>query len=184
LTGIPQATVGHWFRADEKIPKQETLLQNNIRIRQNIKNSESALFSEIALQSKGNAKLWAAIMYWCEGAKYPASNALRISNSDPDMLRTFIGLLRRGFVLDEQKFHLHLQIHDKQDYTSLKQYWGRVLNVSTAQFIKPTITRPNGKKHRLDYKGTCTLKYQDYRLQLKLIGLYEEFARKISLSRE
>lgn len=180
LSGIPQSTIGHWFRADEKIPKEETILQYHIRLRNDLKESENILFHEIALTSINNAKLWAALLYWCEGAKYPASNALRFTNSDPTLIKTFLTLLRNGFSLDEKKFYVHLQIHSNHNYDALVTFWSDLLQIPYVQFIKPTITRPYGKKHRVDYRGTCTLRYQDYRLQLKLIGIYELFTKNIN----
>ena len=131
--------------------------------------------------SSDTAKLYSALLYWCEGSKYPGSNAMSLANSDPVLLRTFVTLLRKGFILNESKFRIHLQIHSNQDYEHLKRYWSDQLKVSVTQFIRPTITLPEGKKHHPAYYGTCTLKYQDYSLQLRLIGIYEDFARKNGL---
>ena len=91
--------------------------------------------------------------------------------------------MRKGFILDESKFSVHLQIHDTHNFEKIKSIWSKELNIPESKFLKPTITTATGKKHRATtYIGTCNLNYRDYRLQLKLIGLYEAFVNKLSLS--
>jgi hypothetical protein len=132
-------------------------------------------------ENKDMNKLICAVLYGCEGAKYPASNKIAFTNSDDQLICTFVNLIRRSFVLDESKWRVHLQIHTDQDYPELIKFWSSLLKIDSNKFIKPTITSPNGKKHRNIYKGTCTVRYYDYRLQLKLIGIFGEFMRKSAL---
>lgn len=178
-TGIPNTTIGHWCRGDSVQTKWDTLRATNERKRLVYKISEINVIEKIKGIDSDLAKLLVALLYWCEGSKYPASNSLTISNSDSQLLFTYILLLRKAFELDEKRFHIHVQIHTYHDFRKVKQYWSKLLNIPETQFIRPTITRAKGKKHRNNYHGTCTLKYQDYRLQLKIIGIYEEFADKI-----
>jgi len=95
------------------------------------------------------------------------------------LLKLFIKLLRESFDINESKFRIKLQIHSTQNFNEIKKFWSKVLNIPTAQFIKPTITIANGKKHRKNYMGTCTIRYVDYRIQLQLIGIYEQFGKLI-----
>lgn len=178
ITGIPQTTLGHWFRADEQIPRNQSILLTNIKKREVLKSSEEKALERVADIDTMLAKILSAIMYWCEGSKYPSSNVLTIVNSDPELVYTFIWLLRKAFILNESKFTVHLQIHTSHDFHEEKKFWSTLLQINANQFIKPTITNPNGKKHRNTYHGTCTVKYHDFQLQLKLIGLYEMFAKK------
>jgi hypothetical protein len=55
------------------------------------------------------------------------------------------------------------------------------LKIPINKFYKPTVTKAKEGKHRANYLGTCAVKYFDYKLQLKLIGIYEQFMRKSSL---
>ncbi len=182
LYGIPSSTIRNWCYGDTVFTKGDILRSFHARKREELKESETLGTDDMVRMSIEQAKLFAAIIYWCEGAKYPASNRLALTNSDPDLIRTFLELLRKGFSLDNTKLRVHLQIHANQNYEKLKQYWVDRLSIQGGLFIKPTITSLNGKKHRAQYYGTCTVRYQDYRLQLKLIGLYEAFARKIGMS--
>jgi len=113
--------------------------------------------------------------------RYPSSTAVTMVNSDPDLMRTFIHLFRRSFVLNEAKFQVHLQIHTTHDYKQVRDYWSKLLHIPECRFMKPTVTKPKGGKHRKEYFGTCTVKYHDYRLLLKLMGIYEVLAKKFSV---
>jgi len=129
--------------------------------------------------NKNQAKFITAILYGCEGAKYPASNAVSFSNSDPNLILVFLKLLKKSFNLDKKKFSVHLQVHTNHDYRDLRKFWANLLNLPETCFMKPTIREPRGKKHRNNYMGTCTLRYRDYRVQLKLLGIFEAFIRKL-----
>lgn len=182
LHGIPSSTIRNWCYGTVVYSKSDILSSFHERKRAELKLTEISAIDDAKEITTERAKLYAALIYWCEGAKYPASNKMALTNSDPDLIHTFIRLLRKGFSLDNRKFRIHLQIHTDQDYEQLKSFWSITLSIPPEQFIKPTITAPNGKKHRVRYQGTCTVRYQDYRLQLKLIGLYEDFVRKTELS--
>lgn len=179
LTGIPETTLGHWFRQDERLPRNESILQKYSKKRADIKKSETTIIKHLSEIHVDTAKILTAIIYWCEGSKYPASNALTFVNSDPELVKVFVLLLRRAFTLDESKFTVHLQIHTSHDFEKTKLFWSNLLNIDSRAFIKPTVTIPRGKKHREVYYGTCTIKYYDFRLLLKLMGIYEAFAQKL-----
>lgn len=148
---------------------------NNERRREQIRNSEKFVSKSINTLTRNEAKFIAALLYGCEGSKYPAQRGLAFANSDPGLILSFIKLLRKAFDLDEKKFSVHLQIHTTHDYNEMKNFWSNLLFLPETCFSKPTVTIPKGGKHRSIYKGTCTLRYWDYRIQLKLLGIFERF---------
>lgn len=145
-------------------------------IRRNLLESEKGVVEDLV--GKEKARFICGLLYGCEGAKYPASNSVSLVNSDPLFVSSFVKLMRRAFSLDESKWRVHLQIHKDQDYQILRTYWSRLLKIPEGKFFKPTITNPRGRKHRNIYLGNCSVRYGDYRLQLKLIGIFDEFLRK------
>lgn len=178
-TGVPSSTIRNWCAGVDQSSKWDTLIASNERKREALRRSEAHVADRVRAAGKDEAKLMASLLYWCEGSKYPSSTAVTMVNSDPELMRTFVRLLRSAYDLDESKFHVHVQIHTTHDFEAIRKYWSTLLNISPAQFMKPTVTRPNGKKHRGMYMGTCTVKYQDYRILLKLMGIYEAFAKNI-----
>lgn len=174
---IHSSTIRNWCY-DLSSNRGEALIIENERIRKKLKDFETSVIPKINSISKNQAKFLAAMLYGCEGAKYPSSNRINFTNSDPDLILTFLKLLKKSFDLDKKKFSIHLQIHTNHDYQKLRKFWADFLSVSEDCFIKPTIREPRGKKHRSNYMGTCTLRYRDYQIQLKLLGIFEKFIKK------
>jgi hypothetical protein len=176
---IPSSTIRNWCY-DLKVSKEESMLRSNEYRRQIIQNSEYSVVPKIKNIDVSLAKFYSSLLYGCEGSKYPASNFVAFANSDPLLVLTFLKLLRKSFNLDRNKLYARLQIHSNHDYSVLRKYWSKLLNIAENKFIKPTITIPRGRKHRRLYLGTCTVKYQDYRIQLKLQGIFEAFIQQFS----
>jgi len=160
------------------IPNNNRAFLGPLRKREEIKKSEVNILDRLQI-NQDLSKAFVALLYWAEGAKYPHSSTVSFSNSDPSMVFTFVQLLRSGFPLDEAKFRAHLQLHSTHNIKEIYQYWSKLLKIPIKQFWKPTITNPTKNMKRRDYKGTCTVRYNDYRILLKLIGIYESFARRI-----
>ncbi|MCX6760339.1 MAG: hypothetical protein NTW46_03290 [Candidatus Nealsonbacteria bacterium] len=129
--------------------------------------------------SKNNAKIIASLIYWCEGFRYPSCNCVGFSNSDLNLVKTFLELFRIGFDPKEEKFRAHLQLHTTHDRKEMLSFWSNLLKIPKNQFHKPTITKPMNKMKRIGYKGTCTVKYYDFILYNEIIGIYEAFSKKI-----
>lgn len=130
--------------------------------------------------SKSTLKIWLALLYWCEGSKYPSSTCLTFANSDYLLVKTYFKLLQKAFKIDKNKVKIHLQLHTSHDYEQEGQFWSQLLQIPIAQFYKPTITKPRNLRKRKNYHGTCTIKYFDVKLLLQIIGLYEALGKKIT----
>jgi len=125
-----------------------------------------------------NAQILVSILYWCEGSKYPTTNNVSFANSDSNLVKTYLELLRIAFPINENKLRARLQVHTTHDYQEILDYWSKLLRIPKEKFEKPTITAPTKNMKRQNYKGTCTIKYYDVKLQLNIMGLYEAFASR------
>ena len=128
---------------------------------------------------KESAKILASILYWCEGSKYPSSNFVAFSNSDENLVVTFLNLFRLGFKPKESKLKASLQLHTTHNKEEMTSFWSKALKIPKSQFYKPTITKPTKNMKRRDYKGTCTIRYYDVYILLEIMGIFEEFSKKI-----
>lgn len=178
---VSSNTIGNWLQGPVG-NKWDTLVINNERKRDKFRKSELSVVPDFNLIDKKQAKFLAALLYGCEGSKYPSHKGVAFANSDPNLVVAFLKLLRKSFLLKENRLSVHLQIHSHHDFKTLKRYWSELLEIPEINFIKPTITTPKGGKHRKKYQGTCTLKYGDYRIQLKLLGIFEAFIKKVAKS--
>ncbi|MFZ6034595.1 MAG: hypothetical protein ACOYUB_00375 [Patescibacteria group bacterium] len=169
---IPNSTISRWVR---DIGSNNHFYKRARMYEKENKNKLNYLFKNLKI-TKDNAKIFLSLLYWCEGSKYPSSNCLAFSNSDSIMMKTFIELLRNSFQIDESKIRIRLQLHTTHDENKEKLFWSGLLEVPLKQFGKSTITTPNNKRKRLDYRGTCTIKYYDVKLLMNIMGLYEAFS--------
>lgn len=173
LINVPNSTVSKWVRDI----KSTNHFYKSARIQEKkYKNEELSLFSNYSV-NKDQARIFLSLLYWCEGSKYPSSNCVAFSNSDHIMMRTFIKLLRKSFKISEEKIRIKLQLHSTHNEYVEKVFWSNLLKVPLEQFGKSTITIPNNKRKRLNYRGTCTIKYYDVKLLLNITGIYEEFGK-------
>jgi len=174
MLNVPSSTVGNWCKGTVGT-RWDTIIINNERKRKELKESEISVVPSFRKIGINQAKLLAGLLYGCEGSKYPAQSGVAFSNSEPNLVLTFVKLLRKSFELDESKFSAHLQIHTNHRYEDLRRFWADLLKIPESCFIKPTVREPKGGKHRDNYIGTCTIRYRDYRIQLKLLGIFEKF---------
>ncbi len=122
-----------------------------------------------------------SLLYWCEGAKYPATSSLAFTSSDVEMQKVFIKLLRKAYPneINESKIKIVLQIPSEFNVYETINYWSNILNIPTNQFYKPHITSTKGNRFRTSYHGTCSLRYHDYRLLLRIMGSYNQISKQI-----
>lgn len=171
---IPDSTISRWVR---DIPSSSKMF-NLARKKEQFLKSEFHNLSSKYIINNELSKILISLMYWCEGSKYPSSNFVAFANSDYKLIKTFLNFLRQSFEINESKIKIHLQIHSTHNKDKIIEFWSDLLQVPKYQFYKPTITKPTNSMKRLNYKGTCTIKYFDVKLLLQITGLYEGLAKK------
>jgi transcriptional regulator with XRE-family HTH domain len=174
LFHISNTTISLWVRdIESKHPASMFARKREKEWRDKLKN----IGSDYKI-NQINAQILVSLLYWCEGSKYPTTNNVSFANSDFALVKTYLALLRIGFHIDEKKFRVRLQIHTTHNYQELLNFWSKLLTIPENQFEKPTITNPTKNMKRQNYRGTCTIKYYDVKLQLSIMGLYEAFASR------
>ena len=83
-------------------------------------------------------------LYWGEGNK-KNKNAVRLGNTDPELIASFIQFLERIYEVDRKKLHFSLQVFSTMNPEQALSFWARKLKVSSKQFYKIVITPPRGK---------------------------------------
>src|SRR4030042_2698563 len=159
--------------------KPETKIFEIVKSAKNKRKSIAKIVVNRYKLNKTSAKILLALLYWSNCAKYPASNFIAFSNSDANLVKTFINLLRSTFPIRESKIRIHLQLHKTHNINKTIRYWSNLLKVPKITFYKPTITKPPKKISRSDYLGTCTIRYYSLDLLLTIMEIYEEMANII-----
>jgi len=118
------------------------------------------IFLKELLNDKNVAKISLAILYLGEGSKH-ARGSLCLGNSDPNIIRLFLRLLRRCYSINEKKFRCTVQHRADQDAKILKSFWSEVTHIPLDQFYgyKPDRRTIGSPTQKVDYKGVCRIDY-------------------------
>lgn len=118
-----------------------------------------------------------SLLFWCEGGKQETA-MVRLVNSDPKLIASFLFLMRRGFPLEEKKFRVRLFFHEYHNEKKQKLFWARITGISLKQFRKTYIKPHTGKRERIGYPGCAVIVYHDTSVLSQLKALYRAFAKQ------
>lgn len=198
---IPRSTLSGWFK-DIKLSKDQrkkllrdwenglmaarkksALVHKGQRqnrqkvIRQEVEN----LFSDINVDKK-IAELLMATFYLAEGTK--KEDCFAVANSNSEILKTLVNLLRSFYKIDESKLRGCLHLRKDQNEEELKNYWSNILNISKSQFLKTQFDKRTIKKTYESYKGVCVLYYYDMALQRRILYIGEKILNIVNNKRD
>lgn len=96
---------------------------------------------QIGVVSKRELFLIGAVLYWAEGTKEKdgtPGSGIQFTNSDPKMLRIFLLWLRSVCMIDEEKIHFQVYIHETNNsrVREVVEYWSKNLNVTEDRLSK------------------------------------------------
>ena len=146
-------------------------------IRNSVKHFEDLPFKKTELK-----KLTCALLYLCEGAKYPASRFLYFGNSNPRLISAFVNLLRQAYEINENKLRFDIGYRCDQNFKKLRNYWSRITHISKTKCFN---TKPDKRSYgkptlKKDYMGICRIIYYDTSLQFELQTIGEMIIKKWS----
>ena len=125
-------------------------------------------------------KICTAILFWCEGGKRTQSG-LRFTNSDPEMIRSFMNTLRSSHQTENKKFRVIVHIHEYHNDAQQKRFWSRITKIPLKQFHN-SYRKPNTKKRLRDnYPGCVTIYYHDARIAKKVTEMYRAVAATLGV---
>lgn len=186
--GPPKNTLTLWVRGIELTPEQQQRLhereveatgrnralammahrQARLARIDEARNQADALLATLDDLTQTN-QIMAAMLYLAEGAK--AETAFAFGNSNPQIIRYWLYLLRTSFTIDESKFRIQIMCRADQDEAELRQYWMHLTSITRC--IKSHVdARTQGKAtKRAGYKGVCLIHYYDIAIRRYLDAL-------------
>lgn len=193
-TGISKATLSVWLynielgndarnRLLTKIKLGQVISAENKKRRareaeEGFRMQAERLLKKVSI-SKTHARFICAMLYWCEGNKNPKSG-MRFINSDPNLVKTFLRLLRTGFDLDESKFHPTLHLHTYHNPIMQLDFWSEVTHIDKKQFTRPYLKPNTGINKREGYPGCISVVYQSTVFARELQGYAKAFVKTFS----
>lgn len=105
--------------------------------------------------------LFCALLYWCEGAKDKNDTTFTFSNSDAQLVRGFMRLMRSSLVLDERKFRVRMHLHEYHSEIVQRKFWSEVTGISEELFARTYWKPHTAKTIKEGYPGCVHIEYYD-----------------------
>ncbi len=119
-----------------------------------------ALFAKCSTTHIGPVVL--ASLYWAEGTK----SSFVFTNTDGDMMRLFLGILRKDFKLSTERFQIMIRLGTHQHKKTALKYWSDVTGVP----VRDLRVNINQKYNRTTTKyGLCRVTISKGAQLLKLV---------------
>lgn len=116
-------------------------------------------------------------LYWGEGTRRNRL-AVRVCNTDPELLKIFAKFLREICGVRPEKIRAYVIVHADVKPEEAIRYWSRELRMSVSQFSKPIIipSRGSGTYQTRARWGTATIYVSNMRLRRLLQDWLTEYA--------
>lgn len=114
-----------------------------------------------------------AALYWGEGTKASSKGRIRLSNSDPEMIRLIMRWFREICRVPEHKFRVSVQIHEEQSLDAVEYFWSQVTGIPRSQFTKAAIRVSRSSLRRRGNilpHGTAHVEFCDTQLFHRILG--------------
>lgn len=192
MLGVSKSTISVWVQNIKLSDKAQTRLiqnytngqlasQKTIKEKTRQKNIIADNFAKDVLSKtdlrKDNQTLLCSMIYLCEGNK-SLKNLVTFTNSDPNLIATFIFLFRNSFDLDEKKFRVLMHLHKYHNEKVQKNFWSKITGIPREQFNKTYQKPSNGNYKKEGYQGCIKLHYSDVTVARKLQSIAKIFMER------
>ncbi len=196
---IPKSTLSGWLHNLELSEKARNRIRGRVKLgvlnglikhnkkqthlaRQRMAKIRSEAQSELRIINTRELWLIGIALYWAEGYKRPVvrngkirtHHPVSLANSDPQLVKIFIGFLRKICKIPKEKIHAEIRIFEHMNQDQILNFWQKITGLSKNNFSKVYygISKSSqGKKpfNRLPY-GTISIRVNDTNLFHKIIG--------------
>lgn len=193
LLSVPKGTCSDWLSNVRLSPAAKARIQKlrtdslkralkTIQLRQEKRNREIAEEVKLGMEkvtlTPEVGKLLCAMLYWGEGTKNLST--VYFMNSDPDMIRVYLKLLRTYFTVKPEKFRAQLHLHSYHDIEKQKRFWSGVTAIPE-HMITIYIKENSGVSIKVGYPGCISIRYNDSRLAREINYYYNGLIDKIGV---
>lgn len=140
-----------------KSNKNKRIFEENKLLKKGIK--------DIGKLKKRDRFLVGVALYFAEGSK--TNSSIEFTNSDPESIIFMVKWLDEFLNIEPSKLHFALWLHDNLDENKAKNYWSKLLKISTNQFNKTYFAKNKieSKKIRKNIHSYGIIKIRYYDVQ-------------------
>jgi transcriptional regulator with XRE-family HTH domain len=186
--GVSVSSVSLWVRDIELDDVQEASLRCRAARRRGEATAARARAVRHEAQERGRElarrsdplHIAGCMLFWAEGDKQ--RNSVRLSNSDPDLLRLFVAFLRRCYGAEAARIAVtcYLFADHLERQREVEDFWLEALELPRSCLRKSIVnvySKYSQKKrcNKLPY-GTCKVAYCDSRTAQSIYGAIQEYA--------
>lgn len=168
---IPKSTMCYWFRDEQwsqeikaeltrkvfRVAKKRLRLINKKRREKWEKWHEECrekARKEFPFLKNDPLFLAGLMIYWGEGDSKASNSLIRVSNTDPRMMRIFTDFLLRIGKIPHEDLRASLILYPDLDEKECLDYWTKGIGIPVSQFIKTQVIKGRHPTKRLSY-GIC-----------------------------
>ena len=173
---VPSGTVYGWIRDLPRPPRsvwsQRRRGPGVLERRKATEIAECDAWAAERLETLTDDAFFAAgvALYAGEGGKTDGS--VCFVNTDPNMMRFFLGWLRRYFAIDEERLRVRLYLHADLDLVAATAFWSEVTGVPAGQFRSPyRAVCDESRRTRRHVHGCATVRYSCSRTHRVVVAL-------------
>jgi hypothetical protein len=161
--------------------KGQLASQKTIKEKTDKKNKEADIFALYKLKnlklSSDFSLLLCIMIYECEGSK-SIKDSVTFTNSDPNLIKTFLCLFRESFKLEEKKFRVLMYLHGYHNENIQKKFWSEATGIPLNQFQK-TFNKKNSNIHNKEgYQGCIQVRYRDVIIGRQIHAVAKRFMER------
>jgi hypothetical protein len=195
-SNVPKNTLSSWLRDVPLTNSQKNAIENirlanleiarKLAIKSNSARRQRYLdgidrdygWLEGSILNRRVALIALSILYSTEGSK-STKGSVMFGNSDPEIIKLFLRILRDNFVLDEKKFRCTVQCRADQNTENLEFYWSDITKIPSKQFYKTQVdNRTIGKpSKKLNYRGVCRINYLSSEIDIRMKTIFQLIVR-------
>lgn len=129
----------------------------------------------ISLISRRDLWLLGIALYWGEGGK-TNHGSVRVSNSDPMVIKFMMRFFREICKVPENRFKGHIHTYSHLNKDQAEKYWSEVSDIPKEQFFKTYSKSSTVSKYKKDSlpHGTFQIYVNDTKLFLRIMGWIEK----------
>ena len=140
--GVAKGSVSVWVRDVDFTPRPRNrghpagpFHPMRLKKEAEIARCQSEAIALIGEVSDRDRLMYALALYAGEGAK--GDDKIVFANSDPDLIRVFLGWFRQQFEPEESRLRMRLYLHEDLDLDRALAFWSDVTKIPVSQFQKP-----------------------------------------------